>query len=150
MLPLQPERKRQPAQRSRHPHALAHPTLLLAHRATRTTRALAIPSTASCSRAAGVVVVLDVSRLLVGVLALLAADAQDAEQGVEERAGAAEQAEQQQKQDAKDDADDDAGDGAAGKAVGDAGLSQRAVCACGHGGLERHCGRGRAGVCDDD
>lgn len=94
MLPLQTERKRQSAQRGRHTHALPDSALLLAHRTVRAARALAVPPP-SCSGAARVVVVLDVGRLLVGVLALPAANAQDAEKCVEESAGAAEQAQQE-------------------------------------------------------
>lgn len=124
MLPLQPQRKCQPPKGSRHTHTLPNPALLLAHGPAGPTRALPVPPTARRSRAARVVVVLDVRRLLVGVLALLAAKTQNAEEGVEERAGAAEQAEEEKEQDTEDDADDDAGDGAAGEAVGGAGFGQ--------------------------
>jgi hypothetical protein len=150
MLTLEPQRQRKTAKRSRHAHALPEAALLLAHGAAGSARPpLAVPAAACSSRAARVVVVLDVGCLLVGV-PTLAADAQDAEEGVEEGAGAAEEAEQEEQQDAQEDADDDARDGAAGEAVVGVCLVERAVCASGDGGLEGTCRGGCAGVGDDD
>ena len=149
MLPLQPQRKRQPAQRSCHTHPLPDAALLLAHWATRPTGSLTIPSTTRCGTAR-VVVVLDVSRLLVGVLALLAAHTQDTEQRVEERARAAEEAEEKEEQDTKDHTDDDTGDCAAREAGGGLCFGEGAVGAGGDGGLEGDCCCWSAGVCDDD
>lgn len=150
VLALHAEGEGEPAERSRHAHALAEAALLLAHGAARPAGPpLAVPAAAGGCRAAAVVVVLDVGRLLVRVPAL-AADAQDAQEGVEEGAGAAEEAEEQEQQDAEQDADDDARDGAAGEPVVGACLRERAVCAGGDGGLEGACRGGCAGVGDDD
>ena len=149
VLALHPQRKGEAAERSRHAHFPPEAALLLAHGAVRPAGASAVPAPACCCGAAGVVVVLDVGRLLVGVLAL-AADAQDAEEGVEEGAGAAEEAEQEEQQDAQEDADDDAGNGSTGEAVVGVLLGERAVCAGGDGGLEGACRGGCAGVGDDN
>ena len=150
VLALHAEGEGEPAERSRHAHALAEAALLLAHGAARPAGApLAVPAAAGGCSAAAVVVVLDVGGFLVRVLAL-AANAQDAEEGVEEGAGAAEKAEEEEQQDAQEDADDDARDGAAGEAVVGACLGERAVCAGWDGGLEGACRGGCAGVGDDD
>jgi hypothetical protein len=74
MLPLQPQRERKSTQSGSHAHSLADAGFLLAHGPVGAAGALAVPSSACCG-AAGVVVVFDVGRLFMSVLALLAADA---------------------------------------------------------------------------
>lgn len=56
-------------------------------------------------------------RLFVGVLALVLAEAEDASQSVEQRSGAAKQAEEQQEKQPKNHTDDDSGNGASAEAT---------------------------------